>query len=491
MGPAVKINMRLPGYLLDTLVLLCMCGLLLYGASWQFHEDNSDVGKYQCYATQFWSGQVALGSFPIEQCDFILAPDPNMVVISQDALVAFLKGHGVPASIVHFVVAQSAGQPYEGQPFHSLPYEYPLLTLIPLSLALLAPANLYQIAFALWMLLIAVIVYLALLRWRSRQAAMLYACILTAAGWSTLAARFDIVPSALTLFAILCAVHKRWHSSYILLALATLFKFYPAVLLVPFLITHQRAVHGKWYVWRRWSPLAAYVLVCALVMTLSLLLNVEGTIAPFSYFGYRPVQVESFAAILLWLWSLVGHLPLHYALTYGSLNVYSPGSAFVSTLDLILLAAGLLTTFWLQWRGKVPLVTSCLLTLLIVMITGKVFSPQYLIWVVPLVAYAGVTDALWGLCWLVIGLLTTWIYPYIYLLVRIFDVPYQAPFYPLATARNLLLLGFVVSVLLYCARQRPVERSVPRGEAQQAGEQLPLAVAQGEYQQEGVIREQK
>ncbi|MBV9228848.1 MAG: DUF2029 domain-containing protein [Chloroflexi bacterium] len=453
-------------YLLDAVIILIMCGLLYYGASWQIFALHTDAAKYQCYATAFWHGVPVLNSFPDPQCAFIL--HPTITFISNTAIADSLQRHGFPAFLVHFVAAQSPDQS-----FHALPHEYPLLTILPFSLGLMAPFAWYQVAFAIWMALLASVIYVVLVRFRSRRAAIAYALYLVAGGWATAVGRFDLLPSAMTLFALLCAVRKKWSWAFALLALATMLKFYPVILVLPFLLAQQMASRGKWYAWRRWVPLAMFVAVCAGVMGVSLLLSVEGTLAPLTYFGDRPVQVESFESSLLWLASLVRPQTLHYAFTFGSLNVISSRSTLVSLLGTVLLATGLLYTYWLQWRSKIDLATSSLLTLLIIMLTGKVFSPQYLIWVIPLLAYVGESDLRWLISWVAIGLLTTWIYPYIYLMSPLIRVAYVPLFYPVSTIRNFLLLGFILALLIYCSRRSststPLSKNSMPGVGQVAG----------------------
>ncbi|QBD78219.1 DUF2029 domain-containing protein [Ktedonosporobacter rubrisoli] len=436
-------------YGLDVLVLLAMCALLFYGASWQFVTNSSDAAKYECYVVAFWQGNEALKELPSGQCNFIL--HPSSAILTNQAVAQRLQHADLPEFIVSFVVSQAPEQA-----LHALPHEYPLLVLIPFSLGALAPAGWYQIAFAAWMALLAISIYILLLRFRSRRAAIAFAIYLVAGAWSTGLGRFDLVPSLLTLGALLFAIRKRWNWAFVLLALATLTKFYPLVLLLPFLLAQQMEMSGKWYGWQRWRPLALFVGLCILVMGISLLLSVEGTLGPLSYFGNRPIQVESLLASLLWLISAVKHHPLEFAYTFGSLNVLSTYSTLIGLFGSVLNIAGLLYTFWLQWRGKINLVQSCLLTLLVVMLTGKVFSPQYLIWVAPLVAYVGESDLRWLISWTVLSLLTTFIYPYIYYMTdNLLKVPYIAWFFPTTAVRNFLLLGVVLCLLLYYGRNKP------------------------------------
>jgi hypothetical protein len=439
--------------IIDLLVTLVMCVLLYIGASWQMFHTNTDAARYQCYAVSFWQGLPALNTLPKQQCTFITHPSADLAVVSQDTLLSTMRQPGLPNGLIQFVSAQSSTQP-----FHALPNEYPALAMIPFLLGLVVPAYWYQVAFAVWMALIAAAIYLILLRWCSRWAAIAYAFYLVVGGWATVVGRFDILPSALTLLAVICAERRKWGWAFAYLALATLCKIYPIVLLAPFFLALQMEMKGNWYAWRRWKPVGAFLLVCVVVTSISFLFSAVGTIAPLNYFSYRPVQAESFAASILWILSLLRINPLSYAYTFGSLNVNSPFSSSVSSLTTVLLVVGLLYTYWLQWRSKINLATAALLTLLIIMVTSKVFSPQYLIWVVPLVAYIGGRSRWYLLVWGLIGLLTTWIYPYIYNMVHHIEaVPGLFLFYPVVTLRNLLFLGFILFLLV-----RATRRQMPR-----------------------------
>ncbi len=441
--------------LLDAAIVLVMCGLLYYGASWQIFKIYTDAAKYQCYAVAFLQGVPALHSFPEHQCDNILHPDPTIPIINNVALAEKMQHMGIPQPLVQFVAAQSPDTP-----FHALPREYPFLNLLPFSLALLAPFYWYQVAFAVVMALVAAIIYGVLARFRSRGAAIAFALYLVTGCWGTALGRFDLLPSALTLIAIVCATRKRWNWAFLWLALGTMVKFYPAILLPPFLLAQQMELHKtgmKWINWRRWQPLGLFAVVCVVIMGVSLLLSVGSTIDQIRYFGDRPVQVESFSASLIWIISVLTHHPLVYGKTFGSLNILNVPSlaSKVSLLGTLLLGGGLLYTYWLQWRGKIQLATTALLTLLIVMVTGKVFSPQYLIWVAPLVAYVGRADLKWLISWSAVGLLTTWIYPNIYIMTpRLSDVPLLPVFFPVTTVRNFLLFGFILALLIYYTRTK-------------------------------------
>jgi hypothetical protein len=436
---------RLTKYLQDTLVLLILGGLLYSGASWQMFSVGSDATYYQCYAVAFWQGWSGLKKLPPEQCTFLVHPDKDVMLISQDGLVHAMQHWRLPPSLIQIIASQEPEKPY-----HTLPHEYPWVTLLSFSLALIAPAYWYQVAFAIEMFLFIGCIYFVLQRWRSRPAAVTFALCLLVGNASTALARIDIIPAGLTLFAVICAAQKHWNWAFVLLALATLSKVYPVALLIPFILALQRDTQEKWYAWCKWRPVALFVGICILVTAISLVLSVVGTLAPLGYFAHRPVQIESLLASLLWLCSLLGKTSLTYVFTFDALNVLSSWSAGVTFLLIGLLVVGLLSTWWLQWRGHMDLAMACLLTLLIVIITAKVFSPQYLIWVIPLVAYVGQGNRWWLIFWALVGYLTSLIYPYMYPVAysHVLLAAYLPRFYLLAVARNFLLLGFIIGVLI-------------------------------------------
>jgi hypothetical protein len=431
---------RVRRYLLDICIVLAMCVLLFYAISHLLFNPRTDAGRYQCYALIFWNGIHAIDALPPEQCSFLHEYSPG-------ALIEGMQSRGVPAVITNLAESQSTTEP-----FHMLPYEYPLLSIVPFSLGLIAPAAWYQVAFALWMLLLAAIIYVVLKKNRSTSAAIVFAFYLVLGSWGSAAARFDVIPAGLILGAVILAARTRWKWAFALLAFATMFKFFPIILVVPFLLAQQKQYSDRWYSWNRWSATGVYLGICAVLTLLSLALNIADTLSPIGYFLNRPIQIESTPAALLWLGSFLGY-SLQFVYSFGSLNVVSPLSNGISLLSLVCSGAGLLYTFWLQWRGKLDIYTASLVTVLIIMITGKVFSPQYFIWIAPLLAFVGRANWKWLITWGSVGLLTTWIWPNMYYAVHFLQVPLLPEFYPVVLVRSLIMLGFVIVSLYHATRK--------------------------------------
>ena len=426
--------------LLNLGIVLLMCGLLFYAVSSQLFKPRTDAGKYQCYALVFWQGRNAVNVLPQEQCLFLTYYSPNSIIEG-------MKSSKVPDRIILLAKSQNTTEA-----FRNLPFEYPLLSIVPFSLGLIAPTALYQVAFAIWMLLIGAIIYFILFKTRSTGAAIAFAFYLVIGNWGSAAARFDLVPAALILGSVILAARRKWSWAFALLALATMFKFFPVMLVFPFLIAQQKQNSEKWYSWQRWRALVLYCGICVMATLLSFSLNIANTINPFLYFFNRPIQVESTAATALWIGNFFGYA-FKIVQSFGSVNIVSALNGNISLSSSVCLAAGLLYAFWLQWRGKLDIFTASLLTVLIIIVTGKVFSPQYLIWIAPLVAFVGQANWKWLLTWGSVGLLTTWIYPNMYDMAPLKYVPLLPTFYPVVFARDLLIFGFIIVLLFHATRK--------------------------------------
>jgi hypothetical protein len=446
-------------YFFDVALLLVVGVTLYYGSFWKsldLHSEaaqQTDVARYECYTVAFWKGISALRELPVAQCAFITHPTSTTPVLSTADILQKLTAAGAPDWLIRLVGAQSPTLP-----LHALPSEYPLIVMLPFSLAATAPLPFYQIAFALLMSLVMATIYVLLIHFADRWTAITFLIFLLIGSWGTALGRFDLFPAVLTLSALLCAERAHWNWTFALLALATLAKIYPILLVPAFLIAQQtRIPGGKWFIWRRFVPPGIFLVVCAGITALSFLLSVAGTLAPLSYFGERPIQVESLSASVLWLSHVLAGYPLTYGFSFGSRNMFSPLSGKVALSGTILLVAGLLYTFWQQWRGKIPLAPSTLLVLLLIICTGKVFSAQYFIWVAPIIAYVSRGNRKWLIGWSSISLLTTLIYPFLYERPNFPFGPYLPDFYLTVFVRNVLLLGFVCTLLYSVSRHRSIQ----------------------------------
>lgn len=181
----------------------------------------------------------------------------------------------------------------------------------------------------------------------------------------------------------------------------------------------------------------------------------------FTYHFDRGLQVESLAASVL---MKLGRPPEPY-FEYGSWNMGGQGMELLSSMSLPIMGILLVITATVMYReyrkdrfGPEQFPRFATALVLAFLIGSKVLSPQYIIWLLPLVplsisgAWGLVTSALFlGVCWL-----TTQVYPHHYTEV----VNGQAPGTDILLGRNLLLVVLLALML-----------SLPSGESRPADEQ--------------------
>jgi hypothetical protein len=235
---------------------------------------------------------------------------------------------------------------------------------------------------------------------------LLFAALAPLALGPVILSRFDLWPAGLAALAIAAIVNGRVRLGHVLLGIGAAAKFYPGVLL-PLAVA---------YVWRRRSRrealvcLALTVAVFALVFVPFVALAPGGVWHSVSIQLGRPLQVESLGAALL----LVGHHVFGFGLagetSHGSQNV--AGTA-ADTLGIVttLLQAGVLIWIWASFaRGpatSAAFVRACAAAVCAFVAFGKVLSPQFLIWLIPVVPLVRGRRGLWAGALLLAALVLT------------------------------------------------------------------------------------
>ena len=349
-------------------------------------------------------------------------------------------GHGDITEYHRYARAFWLGWP----PLHSLPAEYPLLSIVPFTLTLLPPLPDYVSVFALWMLALFVAGYFAIRRLESARTAEVYGVYLALGCFATVLGRFDLMPAAATVLAYWAARKRRFTLVYGLLAIATLLKLYP-LLLVPIVVIEQYRALGVNPL-RALPPrpvlrgLALFGGTVVAAFAISAMLDPGGWLGPFVYNGSRPLQVESVPASLLWLSGLLG-LQVAPDHSFHSYNLVGSAAGELGLLGDVGLVGGCLWVYWQQLHGRLAFARALTLSLLVVVCTNHVFSPQYLMWLLPLMA---ITGRDYDRVWLAICALTTAIFPFAYDLAGLHGsgTPSSYPlFFPgLIALRNALLV---------------------------------------------------
>jgi uncharacterized membrane protein len=179
-------------------------------------------------------------------------------------------------------------------------------------------------------------------------------------------------------------LHERLVLAALALGAAIAAKLWPAVL-APLVVAH---------VWRTRGPgaaaawLAGLVLVDAAIFLPFAVLSPAGLRASFHAQIARPLQLESLGgAVLIAVHHLFG-TNLHVVTTFGSQNPTGTG-AHLAAIATTVIGAVVLVSVWLLYARQPAngerLVTYAAAAVAATLAFGKVFSPQFVIWLVPFV----------------------------------------------------------------------------------------------------------
>lgn len=303
----------------------------------------------------------------------------------------------------------------------------------------------------------------------------------TLALWPVLYDRLDL-GQAMLVQGGLCLLVSRLHyaCSFLLLAAAIHFKLMPIVLAPVFLLGSMPAKTELRPSGRTLRLLIHRVLVLAAI-------TIGGFLAFYAVYGVsclgflayhrdRGIQIESLhSSVLLGLHETGYPVNTYYA--HGSFNLGSSLSSALAALAPRLMAASSLAVAALCWghfrrfaerdRATAPpqvtfaqlypqeTVSYALLGLLVITVTNKVLSPQYLLWLAPLVPLISRRMRGWLLyqwSFFVCCALTTALYPYLLhsdVVRTLANGQFATPTHRaivILLSRNLLLLGLTVSL---------------------------------------------
>ncbi len=256
--------------------------------------------------------------------------------------------------------------------------------------------------------------------------------------------RFDLFPAALVAAALASFVGRRERLGAGILGVAIAVKLYPAVL-VPVAVA---------WVWKRRGQKEAAVAVAICLGVAAAVFLPFVAIAPdgvawslWRQLG-RPLQIESLGAAVLLALHQLG-MPLGWSSSNGSQNLTGTVASVASAVTSVA-QAGALIWIWSRFARR-PAVTAdafvaaAAASILAFVALGKVLSPQFLVWLLVVVALVGGRAAWPGLALLVLacGLTRAWFPHRYWSLVFTFDPLVSW----LVLARDAALLALLVTLL--------------------------------------------
>jgi len=298
-------------------------------------------------------------------------------------------------------------------PYRDFPVEYPPAALPVFVLPALADEDDYGSAFELlmWTCAVATIVLLAAtLAAAGAGTARLYAATAFAGLvplllGSVILTRFDLWPAALAVGALAALVSGRDRLGLGVLGLATAAKLYPAVLLPIALV----------WVTRRRGPreavlgLGVFAAVIVAIVLPFLILAPGGVVHSLTTQLRRPLQIESLGAAILLAAHQFGLYDPTVVSTHGSQNLSGSLPGALAAVETALQLVALVAVWLLFARGRPDrerLLVASAAAVVAFTSFGKVLSPQFLIWLLPLVPLVGGSAGI-AACWVFAGALVT------------------------------------------------------------------------------------
>ena len=367
-----------------------------------------------------------------------------------------------------FVYRQdAAAMLHGGLPYRDVFLEYPPLAAPVLALPGLAGTaeDQYRLAFAAMTLALAVALVLlcgALARRTGgdERRAMLVAALAPLLCGAMIRTHMDLAPVVLTLGALLLVCRGRPRAGLTVLGLAVMTKGFPLAV-APVALAWVWVRHGRR---AALGAAMALVLVMGTIGVAAFAVSPSGSIDAVRYQLDRPVQVESTPAVILRALEGLGAGQARSVNSHRSDGLEHPASAAVS----VAFAAAMLAVLAALARAAARppadtrrLALASLAAVAAFAALGRVLSPQFLIWLVPLAALA----AAWRLYTLALATAGAIVLTLVEFPSRYFDLVAGERF-PVAVVavRDLLLVGVVaLAARALGSEQELLDRRSPAG----------------------------
>jgi hypothetical protein len=219
---------------------------------------------------------------------------------------------------------------------------------------------------------------------RRSWSALLFAAVAPLALGSVILSRYDLWPAALVALALAAFVAGWLRTGSILLGIAISAKAYPAIL-VPLVLV---------FAWKRHGRRTALTCLAVMVATLVVIFVPFVVLSPHGVWESvrgqltRPLQIESLGASLLVAAHNAWGLAIAQQSSHGSQNLVgrTPDTvaAVVSALEALAIF-GVWIMFGLARPTREGLLRASAAVLVAFIAFGKVLSPQFLIWLIPVV----------------------------------------------------------------------------------------------------------
>ena len=256
--------------------------------------------------------------------------------------------------------------------------------------------------------------------------------------------QFDIFPAVMVLLSLYYFWLGKHKTAWALLALGAMTKIYPVVIAPIFLIYYIR---NHQYIRIR-DGIITFAAVSLAIALPFLIMSPDGFLNFFSYHAQRGIQLESTYSGFLLVADKLDLTSVSVVHNFGSYNVSGQLADTCVTISNYLPVVLLFIAYWIIYKrmnlGKPDIARMgaySLLAVLILLISSRILSPQYLIWLIPLLPLlAGRWRYPIWILFVITGALTYYIFPWHYTELA----QYNSGAIAVLMSRNILLIVMAV-----------------------------------------------
>jgi len=347
-------------------------------------------------------------------------------------------------------------------PYRNFTVEYPPLALVFFTIPRLAASTIdgYCYAFAVEILVFDLVaLYLLdklsrIINVKPTITLIVYTLLILVIG-PLLIYRFDLIPAVMVLASLYFLSQKKYGLAWGMLAVGVITKIYPVVI-APLFLIYELSQRGHK---ETLKEIAYCALLTEIIIAPFFLLSPSGFVKAFMLQMQRGLQLESTYSSFILLLQNLGLTNVYIKTTITPLatsNIISGAASVLVKVAPVIMAAALLSLYWLFYRrywdtfktsfsagqeDAAAIIYYAFLAVLIFVLTTVVFSPQYLIWFLPIAPM--ITRQKKWVIWpalVITALLTYYEFPLHYSLLQAGD---SKVVYVLA-ARNILLIALVL-----------------------------------------------
>jgi hypothetical protein len=346
-------------------------------------------------------------------------------------------------------------------PYRDFAFEYPPFSLLFFILPrLLAPAWLtfsiyYQAEVVIFDIIGILIVYrIACKLGNPPWAPMAVYTIGVLAMGPIICQQYDIFPAVMSLLAVYLFWSGKHKTAWAILALATMTKIYPALIAPIFLIHYLR--NCQWT--RLRQGLITFGAVCLLILLPFLIMSPASLRSLYEYHALRGIQLESTYSAFLLVADKLDLISAWTEFNHGAWNIMGTAADVLTKCSTYILGILLFAAYWfIYWqteKGQPRIRQIGAFSMLVVLITlfaSKVLSPQYIIWLIPLLPLiSGGWSYIIFVAFVVACGLTYYLFPWLYFDLALMENRAVAVLF----IRNCLLIAIAVLTIVSLVRRQ-------------------------------------